>query len=83
MAQRQTAGSSIWRLKYQVRIHQTNGASRFLMKNIELAPQFAALNDDVLFGEVWAREAELSSRDRSLGDIPVIERNFGGGRVVL
>lgn len=21
----------------------------------ELAPQFAALNDDVLFGEVWAR----------------------------
>lgn len=99
----------------------------------ELAPQFAALNDDVLFGEVWAREVELSSRDRSLatvsaligagildsslkahlqkaldngverselvevitqlgfyaglaeslGGIPVIERNFGGGRVVL
>lgn len=49
----------------------------------ELAPQFAALNDDVLFGEVWAREVELSPRDRSLGGIPVIERNFGGGRVVL
>ena len=99
----------------------------------DLAPQFAALNDDVLFGEVWAREAELSPRDRSsatvsaligagildsslkahlqkaldngverselvevitqlgfyaglaesLGGIPVIERNFGGGRVVL
>lgn len=99
----------------------------------DLAPQFAALNDDVLFGEVWAREVELSSRDRSLatvsaligagildsslkahlqkaldngverselvevitqlgfyaglaeslGGIPVIERNFGGGRVVL
>ncbi|MBC2017620.1 carboxymuconolactone decarboxylase family protein [Listeria seeligeri] len=32
----------------------------------EFAPQFAALNDDVLFGEVWAREAELSPRDRSL-----------------
>lgn len=30
------------------------------------APQFAALNDDVLFGEVWAREDELSPRDRSL-----------------
>lgn len=30
------------------------------------APQFAALNDDVLFGEVWAKEAELSPRDRSL-----------------
>lgn len=52
------------------------------MKNIELAPQFAALND-VLFGEVWVREVELSPRDRSLGGIPVIERNFGGGRVVL
>ena len=38
----------------------------------ELAPQFAALNDDVLFGEVWAREVELSPRDRSLGGIPVI-----------
>lgn len=49
----------------------------------ELAPQSAALNDDVLFGEVWAREVELSPRDRSLGGIPVIERNFGGGRVVL
>lgn len=32
----------------------------------ELAPQFAALNDDVLFGEVWAREEQLSPRDRSL-----------------
>ncbi len=25
-----------------------------------LAPQFAALNDDVLFGQVWAREEQLS-----------------------
>ncbi len=32
----------------------------------KLAPQFAALNDDVLFGEVWAREDELSARDRSM-----------------
>jgi len=30
------------------------------------APQFAHLNDDVLFGEVWDKEDELSSRDRSL-----------------
>ena len=30
------------------------------------APQFAALNDDVLFGEVWSREEQLSPRDRSL-----------------
>lgn len=32
----------------------------------DLAPQFAALNDDVLFGEVWAREEQLSARDRSM-----------------
>lgn len=32
----------------------------------EFAPQFAALNDDVLFGQVWAREEKLSPRDRSL-----------------
>ena len=24
----------------------------------KLAPKFAALNDDVLFGEVWSRESE-------------------------
>ena len=32
----------------------------------KLAPEFARLNDDVLFGEVWSRENELSLRDRSL-----------------
>ena len=32
----------------------------------EFAPKFAELNDDVLFGEVWSREKELSLRDRSL-----------------
>ncbi|MGC6767944.1 carboxymuconolactone decarboxylase family protein [Enterococcus sp. LJL51] len=32
----------------------------------EFAPQFAALNDDVLFGEVWAKEEELSLHDRSM-----------------
>ena len=32
----------------------------------EFAPQFAALNDDVLFGEVWARENELSLKLRSI-----------------
>ncbi len=31
-----------------------------------IAPLFAELNDDVLFGEVWSREDKLSSRDRSL-----------------
>ncbi|MBQ8131595.1 MAG: carboxymuconolactone decarboxylase family protein [Bacilli bacterium] len=31
-----------------------------------LAPKFAELNDDVLFGEVWSREEQLSLRDRSM-----------------
>ncbi len=32
----------------------------------DFAPKFAELNDDVLFGEIWAREEQLSPRDRSL-----------------
>ena len=32
----------------------------------EFAPKFAELNDDVLFGQVWSREEQLSMRDRSL-----------------
>lgn len=32
----------------------------------DFAPKFAELNDDVLFGQVWEREQELSLRDRSL-----------------
>lgn len=32
----------------------------------DFAPKFAELNDDVLFGEIWSRETELSPRDRSL-----------------
>ena len=31
-----------------------------------LAPKFAELNDDILFGEIWSREDKLSLRDRSL-----------------
>ncbi len=30
------------------------------------APKFAELNDDVLFGQVWSRQEELSLRDRSI-----------------
>lgn len=30
------------------------------------APKFAELNDDVLFGEVWSREHQISAHDRSL-----------------
>lgn len=32
----------------------------------DLAPKFAQLNDDVLFGQVWSREDRLSLRDRSM-----------------
>ena len=32
----------------------------------EFAPEFAHLNDDILFGEVWSRNHLLSLRDRSL-----------------
>lgn len=38
----------------------------------EFAPKFAELNDDVLFGEVWSREGQLSLRDRSLVTVVVV-----------
>ena len=38
----------------------------------DLAPKFAQLNDDVLFGEVWSREDKLSARDRSLATISAL-----------
>lgn len=38
----------------------------------EFAPQFAALNDDVLFGEVWSREAELPAKMRSIVTISAL-----------
>lgn len=31
-----------------------------------LAPKFAEVNDDILFGEIWSREDKLSLRDRSM-----------------
>lgn len=38
----------------------------------EFAPEFAHLNDDVLFGEVWSRNDLLSLRDRSLVTITAL-----------
>lgn len=32
----------------------------------ELSPEFAHLNDDILFGEVWSREKELDLKIRSI-----------------
>lgn len=31
-----------------------------------LAPEFARINDDVLFGEIWSREEQLSPKLRSI-----------------
>lgn len=36
------------------------------------APKFAELNDDVLFGQVWSREEQLSLRDRSIVTVTAI-----------
>ena len=49
-------------LMAQNKIVQTAGRTQLG----EFAPEFAHLNDDVLFGEVWSRNDLLSLRDRSL-----------------
>lgn len=38
----------------------------------KLAPKFAEINDDILFGEVWSREKQLSPRDRSMVTIAAL-----------
>jgi 4-carboxymuconolactone decarboxylase len=37
----------------------------------DLAPKFAELNDDVLFGEVWSREDKLALR-RKFRRMPIL-----------
>ncbi|MGT2750825.1 carboxymuconolactone decarboxylase family protein [Streptococcus orisasini] len=32
----------------------------------DFAPQFAEINDDILFGQVWSREAKLPAKTRSI-----------------
>ena len=46
----------------QTKIVQTAGKEQLG----DFAPEFAHLNDDILFGEVWSRNDLLSLRDRSL-----------------
>lgn len=46
----------------QTKIKQTAGREALG----EFAPEFAHLNDDILFGEVWSRNDLLSLRDRSI-----------------
>lgn len=38
----------------------------------DFAPKFAELNDDILFGQVWSREAQLSPRDRSMVTVTAV-----------
>jgi 4-carboxymuconolactone decarboxylase len=45
-------------------IHEKQTAGRNALG--DLAPKFAELNDDVLFGEVWSREDKLALRDRTI-----------------
>ena len=49
-----------------------------------LAPTFAHLNDDVLFGEVWSREEELSALRKAAENVPVFySGNMSLGIAVL
>ena len=42
-------------------------------KNLgDLAPKFAELNDDVLFGQVWSRDKQLSLKSRSMITITIL-----------
>ena len=52
----------------QQKIVQTAGRQQL----DEFAPEFAHLNDDILFGEVWSRNDLLSLRDRSLVTITTL-----------
>ena len=52
----------IFTLMAQTKIVQTAGRDALG----EFAPEFAHLNDDILFGEVWSRNDLLSIRDRSM-----------------
>ena len=52
----------IFNFMAQTKIDQTAGRDALG----EFAPEFAHLNDDILFGEVWSRNDLLSLRDRSM-----------------
>ena len=52
----------------QKKIEQTAGRMQLGV----FAPEFAHLNDDILFGEVWSRNDLLSLRDRSMVTITAL-----------
>ena len=49
----------------QKKITQTAGRTQLG----EFAPEFAHLNDDILFGEVWSRNELLSLRDQEYNNL--------------
>lgn len=49
----------------QKKITQTAGRTQLG----EFAPEFALLNDDILFGEVWSRNDLLSLRDQEYNNL--------------
>ena len=49
----------------------------------DFAPKFAELNDDVLFGQVWGREEQLSVRDRSIVTVTALMASGVGGEKVV
>lgn len=61
--------------KAPVKIVQTTGHDNLG----KIAPEFAHLNDDILFGEVWSRNDKLSLRDRSLVTVvTLVAKGMGG-----
>ena len=38
----------------------------------KFAPKFAEVNDDILFGEIWTREGQLSRKNRSIATISAL-----------
>ena len=54
--------TTVFNMAAQQKIVQTAGREQLG----EFAPEFARLNDDILFGEIWSRNDLLSLRDRSL-----------------
>ena len=49
----------------QKKITQTAGRTQLG----EIAPEFAHLNDDILFGEVWSRTDLLSLREQEYNNL--------------
>lgn len=63
---RLTALALVWAITNAILMAQTPKQTAGRTQLGEFAPAFAALNDDVLFGQVWARDAQLPAKTRSI-----------------